>query len=142
MILSKFLIVTSPFIKYCILRSEHTFHYMLCFMYMKNIEEVRNRCAHKNKLLGHICHTDVKYLSDLHQKYGIKNTDQRNDIYNVFIVLQCFLTKTQYAQLHNTVRQRFRTLENKLTSINVNVILQSLGFPNDWHKITPILPQN
>lgn len=62
--------------------------------------------------------------------------------YSVFIVLQCFLTRIQYAQLHNTVKQRFDVLEKKLTSIDVNVILQSLGFPENWHKDTPKLPQN
>ncbi|EGP5243939.1 Abi family protein, partial [Enterococcus faecium] len=79
---------------------------------------------------------------DLHSIYGISKNSQRNNTYNVFLCLQCFLSKLQYAQLHNTVRKRISTLDNRLNTIDINTILKSLGFPNDWHINTPTLKQN
>lgn len=110
--------------------------------FTENIRQVRNICAHNNKLLDSKCKGDIKFYPDLHSLYGISRNSKRNDVYNVFISLQCFLSKTQYAQLHNTIRKRIITLDNRLNTINVNTILKSLGFPKDWHKKTPALKQN
>ena len=110
--------------------------------FVKNMREIRNVCAHNNKLLGFNCRGDVKYYDDLHSVYSIKQHDRRRDVYNLFIFIQCFISKTQYAQLHNTILSRVKNLDKKLDSISVNTILSALGFPNDWHKNTMKLPQN
>lgn len=116
------------------IKTQFTPEIMLSFT--DNIREVRNVCAHNNRLLDFKCKADVKYYTDIHKIYNIKPTDNRKDVYNVFIILQCFLSNVQYNKLHNTVRKRMITLDNKLNSIHINDILSSLGFPNDWHKNT------
>lgn len=110
--------------------------------YVKNMREVRNVCAHNNRLLGFNCRGDVKYYVDLHSIYGIQQNIKRRDVYNMFIFIQCFISKTQYAQLHNTMLSRVKNLDKKLDSISINTILSTLGFPDDWHKKTARLPQN
>ncbi len=102
--------------------------------FTNNIREVRNVCAHNSRLLDFKCKASNKYYKDLHDKYGIASNSERNDVYNVFISLKCFLSKTQYAQLFNTIRKRTRNLENHLSSIQINEILSCIGFPPDWHK--------
>ncbi len=104
--------------------------------FLKNLIELRNIVAHNNKILGFKCRENTKFINQLHSKYGIESNSERQNIYNVFISLQCFLTKNQYARLHNSILKRSKFLSGQLISIDSNLILSSLGFPNNWHKIT------
>lgn len=106
--------------------------HMLSFL--SGINDVRNICAHTNRLLDFHCKADVKYLNPLHHKYGIETKDVRNTVYDVFIVLQCFLTKPEYGTLHNKIRKSMNRLDNCLSSITINQIISKLGFPNDWNR--------
>lgn len=101
--------------------------------FLENINESRNICAHNNRLLGFRCHQSTKYWGPLHEKYNIKKEDERRSAYETFITLQCFLSRNEYAVMHNTFRKRFKTLSNKLKTIPVNNILEELGFPKNWH---------
>lgn len=101
--------------------------------FTKNINEVRNICAHNNRLIGFKCKSDVIYYDDLHAIHNINHTDERRTTYHIFLILKCFLTKTQYGQLHNTILKHIGLLDKKLNSISINAILDKLGFPNDWH---------
>lgn len=107
--------------------------------FMDNIRQVRNVCAHGNKLLNFRTNQNIVYYSDIHQPLKITRNSERKSVYDIYVILKCFLSKTQYAILHNTLRKRIKYLDNKLTSISINKILHSLGFPDDWHKnVSPI----
>lgn len=108
--------------------------------FLNNIVELRNIVAHNNRLLGFKCRRNTMYIKELHGKYSIDNNSPRQDVYNVFLVLQCFLSKNQYGQLHNTIRKRVKELNKKLATIECNKILSSLGFPNNWFDVNK-LPQ-
>lgn len=108
--------------------------------FIKNIHETRNICAHNNRLIYFRCRSDSNYFNYLHSKYGFTHDDDRSTVYSTFISLQCFISKTEYAKLNNTIRKRVRTLSNHLTTININSILGLLGFPDNWHENDP-LPQ-
>ena len=101
--------------------------------FIDNINQVRNICAHNNRILEFRCHQNAKYWKPLHSKYNLTPDDDKRSTYSVFITLQCFLSKHEYATLHNTSRKRIRTLSNKLKTISINDVLSKLGFPNDWH---------
>lgn len=113
----------------------------LLISFTKNINEVRNVCAHNKRLIGFNCKSDVGYYHDLHNSYSILNSSERRSVYHVFLTMQCFLTKYQYAILHNTILKKFHNLDKKLSSISINVILIGLGFPEDWHINTKKLTQ-
>lgn len=100
--------------------------------YLKNVVELRNVVAHNNRLLGFKCRENTVYLSELHGKYNLNSNDQRQDIFNIFIVMQCLLSKNQYAQLHNAVYKKIDRLNKDLKSIPSTDILNSLGFPISW----------
>ena len=100
--------------------------------FLVNINEIRNICAHNNRIIDYKCHQKVKYWEILHDKYQIIE-DNRNSVYSVFVSLQCFISNTEYAVLHNSIRKRINILSNQLKSISVNKILSKLGFPEDWH---------
>lgn len=108
--------------------------------YLENTLELRNIVAHNNRLLCFTCKGHVHYLPQLHDPYQISNLASKQDVYNVFLIMQCLLSRNQYALLYNTLRSRTNYLNNKLKTIDVNVILNSLGFPDDWHK-APKIPQ-
>ncbi|WP_233570089.1 Abi family protein [Aerococcus agrisoli] len=110
---------------------------------LKNILELRNKCAHDQRLISFSCKADVKYYKNLHEKYGIKKeaSGERRDYYNTFILLQCFTSKAQFNKLHNSIRKTLMNLEKKISSIEINTLLQELGFPNNWHKKIDKLPQ-
>ncbi|MCW1052660.1 Abi family protein [Streptococcus anginosus] len=113
--------------------------------FIENIFEIRNICAHDSRLLDFKCKNNLVYFPTLHDRYGILPNSPRSDVYNTFLTLQCFLSKTQYAILHNTVLKRLLYLDNYLSKrgypIHTNIILSTLGFPNNWHVITMKLPQ-
>ncbi len=100
---------------------------------LNNVWEIRNIIAHNNKLLGFNCRKHIKYIPDLHNTYSILPSDNRQNVYNVFISMQALLSYNQFAQLHNTLLKRTKTLNKNLKSISSNIVTSSLGFPNDWH---------
>ena len=51
-----------------------------------------------------------------------------------------FFIEKSIGQLHNTIRKHVRELNKKLTTIECNKILSSLGFPNNWFVVNK-LPQ-
>ncbi len=109
--------------------------------YMANINDVRNVCAHNNRLLGFVCRRDNKYWDKLHDRYGISSADERRSVYSVFISLQLFLSSTEYAMLHNLIRKRMNYLKNHLRSISIGDIVKTLGFPDSWPCDVPKLEQ-
>ena len=104
--------------------------------FVENINDIRNICAHNNRLIGFNCRRDSKYWSPLHDKYNINVKDNRRNVFSVFISLQCFLSFSEYATVHNRLHKEFNHLDNRLKSISINDILDKLGFPLDWHKKT------
>ncbi|RHK06291.1 Abi family protein, partial [Enterococcus casseliflavus] len=45
--------------------------------FTENIRQVRNICAHNNKLLDSKCKADVKFYPDLHSIYGISRNSKK-----------------------------------------------------------------
>lgn len=104
-----------------------------------NIHEVRNICAHNKRLIYFKCREDSLYFPTLDEKYSITPNDQRRDVYTTFISLQCFLSKTEFAELNNSIRKRIRhILTKQIHTVDVNSIINLYGFPNDWYKLPPI----
>jgi len=108
---------------------------------LSNINELRNVCAHNNRMIGFECRRDSKYWSELHDRYNLSQRNRRHDIYSIYVSLQCFLSETEFSFLHNTIRKRMRTLSNSLQSITMNDILTLLGFPDDWYLTSQIRQQ-
>ena len=109
------------------------FHLETLNSLLKNINEVRNICAHNNRIIGFKCRQDAKYWEPLHSKYNINEKSERRSVYTVFISLQCFISKTEYGILHNSILKRIKRLSKNLHTISINEILSQLGFPEDWH---------
>ncbi len=105
--------------------------------FIENINDIRNICAHNNRLIGHSCRRDSKYWAPLHDKYGFTVDSRRRNLYSVLISLQCFLTTIEYGTVHNKIRKEANRLDRCLKAITASDILVRCGFPKDWHKNTP-----
>lgn len=102
--------------------------------FLSNINDIRNVCAHNNRLLNFRCKTQLKHWTPLYDKYNVPNDASHNNVYTTFLATQCFLSKIEYATLHNKVRKLINGhLKNHLHSVDVNDILKTLGFPANWH---------
>lgn len=99
--------------------------------YLENVVELRNIVAHNNRILGFKCRNNTIYLKELHSMYISNPNSQRQDVFNVFIIMQCLLSKNQFAQLHNTIHKRIKNLNHHLKTIPVSIILNSIGFTQD-----------
>jgi abortive infection bacteriophage resistance protein len=102
--------------------------------FIENINDIRNICAHNNRLIGFNCRRDCKYWSPLHDKYNISSKDTRRNVFSVLISLQCFLSIPEYGTVQNKIRKQTNRLDNSLKTISINTILDELGFPKAWHK--------
>ncbi|WP_283579604.1 Abi family protein [Ligilactobacillus aviarius] len=108
--------------------------------FLNNIHEIRNICAHNGRLIYFKCKADTVYYPLIHEKYNIDRDDEKRNVYTAFISMECFLTKTEFAILNNTIRKRMRSLKNQICSISVDDIIGLLGFPNEWFN-RPTMPQ-
>ena len=118
-----------------------TFPPEIMLAFLANINEVRNVCAHNNRLLGFRCRRDDKYWAPLHRPHNIPSNGNRRDAYSIYLALQCFLSSTEYSILHNTLRKRMNYVSLRLHSITLNDILKELGFPHDWNKTASKMTQ-
>lgn len=109
--------------------------------FMKNINDLRNTCAHDNKLLGFRSKSDIKFYPDLHCRYGISRNSERRDFYNSFIILQCFISEVQYGIIHNSMLKALKNLQRRIVSVDFNLILTEYGFPKEWHRTTGKIKQ-
>ena len=116
------------------IQNPSTFPPEVMLAFLANINEMRNVCAHNNRLVGFRCRRDDKYWSPLHQSHNIPPNGNRRDAYSIYLALQCFLSSTEYNILHNTLRKRMNYVSLRLHSITLNDILNELGFPDDWNK--------
>ena len=110
--------------------------------FLFNIHDLRNKVAHNNRILNYKCRNNTIYLEELHSLYNIDRNESRNDIYNVIVILKCFLSKEQYKELHNSIcnsvrklRHDFNKYGDKSRLVYFEKILNSLGIPVDIKKI-------
>ncbi|MEG0275731.1 MAG: Abi family protein [Coprobacillus sp.] len=102
--------------------------------FLDNTVEVRNIVAHNNRVLGFKCRNNTIYLNSLHSQYIANPNNQRQDVFNVFLIMQCLLSKNQFIQLHNTIHKRIKNLNSHINETSFNNVLNSLGFTLTWIK--------
>jgi abortive infection bacteriophage resistance protein len=109
--------------------------------FLFNLIDLRNCVAHNNMLFHFKCKRNLTYIEQLHTPFSITRNQPKQDPFNCLIMMQTLLQKEQYAIFHNTVLKRTRNLNVKLTSIPIDTILCSLGFPQSWYESTSRLSQ-
>lgn len=107
------------------------------YLTIENIRQVRNIAAHNNMLLKYKCEYDTPYNSDIHQVYNIKNSDNKQDVFYVFVSFQYFLEQDQFYNIHNRFRKTINRLKKDIDQNYFEDIINSIGFI-ELEKKTPV----
>lgn len=101
---------------------------------LSSFHDVRNIVAH-NHALYNFEKSQFHYIynSSVHEIAGIKPTDPRNNLYHFFLFLEVFMDASEYQSLSVAINFLIYDLSVVLKTVDVNDIIKTMGFPDDWH---------
>ena len=108
-------------------------------LYFPIIANYRNLCAHEDIVLDHKSQRsilDTKY----HNYLNIPRMDGeyiygKDDLFALIIILKRVLRDDDFRLLINEISYELDVLEGKLKSININKVLDLMGFPQNYKNI-------
>lgn len=108
-------------------------------IYLTLLSNYRNLCAHEEILYDHRTQRmipDTKY----HYLLSIDMTDDeysygKNDLFALIIIMKLMLSETEFIQLINEISYEIDILDGKIDSVPLNLILNKIGFPDNWREI-------
>ena len=108
-------------------------------LYFPIIANYRNLCAHEDIVLDHKSQRsilDTKY----HNYLNIPKMDGeyiygKDDLFALIIILKRVLREDDFRLLINEISYELDVLEGKLKSININKVLDLMGFPQNYKNI-------
>ena len=111
-------------------------------IYLSILANFRNLCAHEDILYDHRTQReipDTKYhhflnieMTDDHYNYG------KNDLFAVIIIMKRMLTKDEFNDFLFQIGYEIDILESSIRSVPASLILNKIGFPDNWRQITEI----
>lgn len=108
--------------------------------YLEIINTYRNVCAHDERLYNYRANKKGIPNNKFHNYFRIKNNEKgNNDVFALLLSLCSILTKENKYRLVYELIPIFDELESNLTSINIDVILDIMGFPHNWKGIVDVL---
>lgn len=109
-------------------------------IYLYLLANFRNLCAHEDILYDHRTQKEIpnnKYhkaleisMTDDHYDYG------KNDLFAVIIMMKQLLTEKEFNELIIELGYEIDVLDSKVNTVPVNLILNKIGFPNNWRDIS------
>ncbi len=108
-------------------------------IYLAILSNYRNVCAHEDILYDHRTQRsipDTKY----HYLLDIEATDEeynygKNDLFAVIIIMKFMLQPTEFHDLIYEIGYEIDVLDGKVDTVPLNLILNKIGFPNNWRDI-------
>ena len=110
--------------------------------YLYLLSNFRNLCAHEDILYDHRTQREISdnkyhYLLDIekvddHYIYG------KNDLFAVVIMLKELLTEKEFTEFITELGYEIDILDGKVNVVPLNLILNKLGFPNNWRDINRV----
>ncbi|UPQ86054.1 Abi family protein [Ignavigranum ruoffiae] len=98
---------------------------------LKNLTDIRNIAAHNNRLFHFKCRNTLTNHDTIYSDLT-ERKPELNSVFYTLVLLRCFLTKNEYDNFKNALRNRSRSLNNSISSISAYEIISSLGFPREW----------
>lgn len=110
--------------------------------YLYLLANFRNLCAHEDILYDHRTQREIfdnkyHYLLDIekvddHYIYG------KNDLFAVVIMLKELLTEKEFTEFITELGYEIDILDGKVNVVPLNLMLNKLGFPNNWRDINRV----
>lgn len=107
--------------------------------YLMNLGNIRNICAHDEKLYDVILKQRINTTS-YHIKLNlIKNDDKTvyatRDLFSIVITLKVLLEKEQFNEFYNRIIETIKELESNLLSLKIDKVLYRMGFPKNYKNL-------
>lgn len=108
-------------------------------VYLINLGNVRNICAHDEKLYDIILKKRIN-VTDYHKKLDLIKKDNKiiyatRDLFSIVIILKILLEKEQFSEFHSNIIKIIEKLENQLLSLRIDKVLYKMGFPKNYKEL-------
>lgn len=101
---------------------------------LSSFHDVRNIVAHNHALYKYEnSRFHFIYNPSVHDHAFISSTDPKNNFYHFFLFLEVFIDPSEYRSLSIAINFLIYELSVVLKSVHINDIINSMGFPDDWH---------
>jgi abortive infection bacteriophage resistance protein len=110
--------------------------------YLPILANYRNLCAHEDILYENRTQKAIN-TTIYHQLLKIKKEDNeytkgKNDLFALIIMLKQLLSKEDFKNMIYEIDHVLETLNYNLVSIKLSVVLDRMGFPNNWKDLVNI----
>lgn len=108
-------------------------------VYLPIIANYRNLCAHEDMCYNHVTQKEIP-ITKYHELLHIPKTNGEyiygiNDLFALIIILKRLLRKDDFHMLLNEISYELDYLSGRLHSINIDKILDQMGFPKNFKEI-------
>lgn len=108
-------------------------------VYLPILANYRNLCAHEDILYDHKTQRVIDNCK-YHELLGIPKMDGeyiygKGDLFALIIILKYMLRKDEFTLLINELSYEIDILEGKLNVINIDKVLDMIGFPKNYKEI-------
>lgn len=108
-------------------------------VYLINLGNVRNICAHDEKLYDVILKKRIS-ITDYHRKLNLikkdnKTTYATRDLFSVVLILKIMLEKEQFDEFYKLLIKNIELLKKELFTISINRVMYKMGFPKNYKKL-------
>lgn len=111
-------------------------------IYLSVLSNYRNLCAHEDIIYDYRAQRKIPD-NDIHKKLEIPTFDGeylygKNDLYSVVIIFSKLLGEREFRDLIGEIGYEIDVLDGYIKTVPLNIILNKIGFPNNWRDIVNI----
>ncbi len=111
-------------------------------IYLSLLSNYRNVCAHEDMLYDHRTQRSIPD-SKYHYQLDIEMTDDeynygKNDLFALVIIMKQMLQENEFHDLIYEIGYEIDVLDGKVDTVPLNLILNKIGFPNNWRDISEL----
>lgn len=108
-------------------------------VYLINLGNVRNICAHDEKLYDVRLKKRIN-ITDYHRQLKLTRKDNKTayatrDLFSVIIILKILLEKKMFNEFYSNIIEKIEELETRLFVIKIDKVLYKMGFPKNYRNL-------
>ena len=108
-------------------------------VYLINLGNVRNICAHDEKLYDVRLKNRIN-ITDYHRQLKLTRKDNKiayatRDLFSVIIILKILLEKDLFNEFYYNISEKIERLETQLFTIKIDKVLYKMGFPKNYRNL-------
>lgn len=104
----------------------------LLIQILYNITLVRNTCCHLDLLYSRHTRFFVSF-NIIDKTYKTSSKNNETNMYMIMRCMQCLLSDKDGVQLENKIKRELRRLSKKIKTIDINIILDAMGYPDEYN---------